>query len=110
MPLTKSPRFFGLLRSPKLVLIRRVVGVSMSPKLHPGQLLLATPLFRRLHPGQVVIIDHEGKQKVKRIERIDVDKVFVIGDNLQASTDSRHFGWIQPSQIIARVIWPNVTK
>ena len=84
----------------------------MSPKLSPGQLLLATPLFRRLHPGQVVIVDHAGKEKVKRIERIDEskDKLFVIGDNLKASTDSRHFGWIQPDQIIARVIWPKVAK
>ena len=82
----------------------------MSPKLRPGQILLATPLFRRLHPGQVVIINHDGRQKVKRIERIEQDKVFVIGDNLRASTDSRHFGWLEPRQVIARVIWPNVAK
>jgi hypothetical protein len=84
----------------------------MSPKLNPGQLLLATPLFRRLHPGQVVIVDHDGREKVKRIERIDEDKdrVFVIGDNLEASTDSRHFGWLDPQQIVARVIWPKLAK
>jgi hypothetical protein len=84
----------------------------MSPKLNPGQLLLATPLFRRLHPGQVVIVDHGGREKVKRIERIDEDKdrVFVIGDNLGASTDSRHFGWLDPHQVVARVIWPKSAK
>lgn len=82
----------------------------MTPKLNPGQLLLATPLFRRLRPGQVVIINHGGKQKVKRIERIDDNRVFVIGDNLSASTDSRHFGWLELHQIIARVIWPKLAK
>ena len=82
----------------------------MSPKLNPGQLLLATPVFRRLHPGQVVIIDQDGREKVKRIERINNDGVFVIGDNLHASTDSRHFGWLDHQQIIARVIWPKLAK
>lgn len=94
----------------RMIFIRRVVGNSMSPKLTAGQLLLATPLFRRLHPGQVVIVEHDGKQKVKRIERIKGDKVFVIGDSLRASTDSRHFGWLEYSQIVAKVIWPKLTK
>jgi phage repressor protein C with HTH and peptisase S24 domain len=78
----------------------------MAPKLRPGQLIAATPLFRHLHPGQVVIIEHDGKEKVKRIERVADDKVFVIGDNLQLSTDSRQFGWLNLDQVIARVFWP----
>lgn len=90
--------------------MRRVVGRSMSPKLEPGQVLLATPLFREIHPGQVIIIDQGGKQKVKRIEEIRDDKVFVIGDNLNASTDSRHFGWLPEDKIVARVFWPKLAK
>jgi type IV secretory pathway protease TraF len=82
----------------------------MSPKLEPGQVLLATSWFRRVHAGEVVIIDHEGKEKVKRIEEVNGDKVFVIGDNLKASTDSRHFGWLEKDEIVARVIWPNLAK
>jgi len=31
---------------------------------------------------------------------------FVLGDNKQESTDSRHFGWIKKKQIIGQVIWP----
>lgn len=106
----KLPRYSGRLKSPKLILLRRVVGTSMSPKLRPGQLLLATTLFRRLRPGQVVIIDHDGKQKVKRIERIAENKVFVIGDNLEISMDSRHFGWLQHDKIVGRVFWPKLAK
>lgn len=90
--------------------VRRVVGRSMSPKLSPGQLLLATPLFKRLRAGQVIIVEHEGKEKVKRIERIRDNQLFVIGDNLEASTDSRHFGWVNRNQVVAKVVWPNTAK
>ena len=83
----------------------------MEPKLNKGQLLAAVGLFRHLHPGQVVIVRHDGKEKVKRIERIDDGKVFVIGDNLAYSTDSRHFGWLSKDQVMGRVFWPrNLSK
>lgn len=94
----------------RLFFIRRVVGGSMSPKLAPGQLLLATPMFRHIRPGQVVIVAHQGKEKVKRVERVEAGKVFVIGDNLDGSTDSRHFGWLDHRQVVARVFWPKLAK
>lgn len=92
----------------KLLFIRRVVGKSMAPRLNAGKLVLATPFKRRLKPGQVVILEHHGKEKIKRIERIDPDKgqLFVIGDNLPASSDSRHFGWITEEAVRGRVFWP----
>jgi nickel-type superoxide dismutase maturation protease len=90
--------------------LRRVVGKSMSPKLEPGQLLIATPLILHVRPGEVVIVEHEGKQKVKRVERVTENKVFVVGDNLAASTDSRHFGWLSFDAVVAKVFWPKLAK
>ena len=92
----------------RFLFIRRVVGKSMAPRLGAGKIVLAVPVRRKLKPGQVVILEHHGKEKIKRIERIDPDKgqLFVIGDNLEASSDSRHFGWITQNSVRGRVFWP----
>lgn len=97
------------------ILIRRVVSPSMAPKLRPGQIVWATTLFRKLHPGQVVIIAQDNKEFIKRIERIEKtdneeERLFVVGDNLDVSTDSRQFGWLDRRSVVARVFKPNLAK
>lgn len=94
----------------RFLFLRRVVGTSMAPMLKPGQLILATPLRRRLRVGQVVVLRKNNRELIKRIERIEYDKVFVIGDNPDASTDSRQFGWLDMSTVVARVIRPKLAK
>ena len=94
----------------RFLFLRRVVGTSMAPMLKPGQLILATPLRRRLRVGQVVVLRKNNRELIKRIERIEHDKVFVIGDNPDASTDSRQFGWLEMSTVVARVIRPKLAK
>lgn len=91
----------------KPLLVRRIVGESMIPSFRQGRIILAWG-FGRPKPGDVVIVVHEGLEKIKRVSRIDGDKLFLLGDNPASSTDSRHFGWIDCDAVRARVVWPFV--
>ena len=85
--------------------LRRVVGDSMLPTFRAGQ-LIALARISSPHVGDVVMIRHDGLEKLKRIARIDGVRVYVLGDNPDASTDSRQFGWIGVESIIGKVVWP----
>jgi len=77
----------------------------MHPTLRKGMLVLAMR-FLHIGPGDVVIVRHDNLEKVKRVEKIRDDKVFLTGDNPDSSTDSRNFGWLPQKAIMAKVIWP----
>ena len=90
------------LRAP--IVIRRVIGHSMMPTLPPGKLIVAHRWFRTVKPQHIVVIQHEGKEKIKRVFDVRGHQLFVIGDNPSNSNDSRHFGWIDNSCIVAKVV------
>lgn len=72
--------------------------------------MLATGLFRPVVPGQVFIVVHDGLEKIKRVQEVKGSQVFVIGDNPQASVDSRSFGWLPVDSIVAKVFWPRMPE
>lgn len=90
-------------------IIRRVVGHSMVPILPPGTRVFGVGYFGKLKPGHVVVVFHKGKEKVKRIDQIKDNQIFVLGDHPQTSTDSRHFGWLPIKSVYAKIIWPKTT-
>lgn len=56
------------------------------------------------------MFNHDHKEKIKRIKRIkDNCEIYVLGENSDASTDSRHFGTIPTAAIKAKIIWPRHT-
>ncbi|HEY7588065.1 MAG TPA: nickel-type superoxide dismutase maturation protease [Thermoplasmata archaeon] len=88
----------------------RVDDDSMRPTLSPGDYVFVNRwayLVREPRPGDVVVVRSPEAQKtvlVKRIAQVvDREKVFLIGDNLNRSRDSRHFGPVHRSAIVGRV-------
>jgi len=94
----------------------------MAPTLVPGDWVLAISV-RMPRRGDVVVLEHParpGLEVVKRVRCVagDVapdgrvlgpDEVWVEGDDLERSTDSRHFGPVHRRMVRARVLfvyWP----
>ena len=104
----KSLRFFGKLKKPSVYILRRVVGDSMLPTLRPGHIVVGAVRYAQLMPGDVVVVGHDGMEKVKLVKELKQNQVYVVGDNENHSTDSRTFGWLHLSAVAAKVIWPRI--
>jgi len=97
-----------------------VSGASMEPTLMDGELVVFYRLDQEYHKGDIVII-HRGDnlEYIKRIAAVEgetieqadeseafeipKDCVYVLGDNLEKSRDSREFGVVKESEITGRV-------
>jgi nickel-type superoxide dismutase maturation protease len=85
----------------------RIVGHSMEPTLKDSQIVFASSipfLLRKPKVGDIVVLQY-GRCIIKRIARIKKGKIFVVGDNVKKSTDSRNFGWIDEKKIAGKVIF-----
>ena len=89
-----------------MFVLRRIEGLSMAPTYAPGQVVLAWNKPARIDTGDVVIIRHDGLEKIKRVQKVRGDELFVVGDNTELSTDSRHFGWIRRGDVLGKLWWP----
>jgi len=85
------------------------MGDSMLPALTPGTVVLGVRT-RKVCPGDIVIVRHNNLDKIKRVEKIEINRIFLTGDNFLHSTDSRVFGWLELDLVLAKVVWPNPTR
>lgn len=88
-----------------MIRLRRVVGDSMLPTLRPGQVVIATPLVR-VESGRVVIAQTADRAIIKRVKSVTTRGVELVGDNREASTDSRNYGLVDPRSIVGVVVIP----
>lgn len=87
-----------------MFLLRRVDGLSMAPAYGHGDIVLAVGFLKKPRVGDVVIARHHRVEIMKRIDQFDGDKVYLLGDNPEESTDSRQFGWLPVESIVGVVV------
>ena len=85
-----------------------VSGLSMIPTLAPGERLVVRhggPIVL----GDIVVFKHESQFDVKRILHIEIEGVFVQGDNELVSDYSPKYGLIPFDDVLGTVtyrLWP----
>ncbi|HVI69586.1 MAG TPA: S26 family signal peptidase [Magnetospirillaceae bacterium] len=86
-----------------MVVIRRVEGLSMVPSYTHGSLVVGWR-FGKPKVGDVVIVKHHRLELIKRVDQLKNGHLYLLGDNPDESTDSRQFGWLPLSSVMAVVM------
>lgn len=88
-----------------------VNGQSMCPTLHDGQICIAMNT-NKIKDGDIVVIDTRdldipADYIIKRFyeDKSDSNTIYVQGDNLNHSLDSRTFGNLSRDRIVCKVIF-----
>jgi nickel-type superoxide dismutase maturation protease len=87
-----------------------VADTSMRPALEPGDRVLVLVLCRtRVRPGDLVVFcrpDQRLTVAIKRVTDVAADGALtLLGDNPNASTDSRDFGPVPRHLVIGKAIY-----
>lgn len=91
---------------PPLIRVR-IVGPSMEPALRNGEWWIAVRTTR-LRAGDVALLRHPNRPDllvVKRLAHLTDAGWWVLGDSPDSSEDSRQFGPVTESDVLARVRW-----
>ena len=82
-------------------------GTSMNPTLKDGEVVLVDR-EAPIEVGDIVVAKHpieQNNEVVKRVERINErGHYFLVGDNPDDSTDSRHYGAVTREYIKGKVV------
>ncbi len=84
-----------------------VSGPSMAPSLQPGDRVLVRRT-RSVRPGDIVAASDPRRPErslLKRVVDVGQEGVFLLGDNLEHSTDSRQFGPVPLASVRGKAIY-----
>lgn len=76
----------------------------MRPVLSSGQMIVCWT-SQIVHKGDVVVARQDQREIVKRVQNVQRNVVWLVGDNAPHSTDSRDFGWIDKSAILGVMVF-----
>jgi len=89
-----------------------VLGDSMQPTLHPNDRVLVSKrayLHRTPEVGDIIVFTPPGEDPpnvvIKRVAAVGEGVVFVLGDNLPQSEDSRVYGPVPLDRVRGKVVW-----
>lgn len=81
-----------------------VEGLSMVPAYAPGERVIVK-YGATYEIGDVVLVDFKDRIDIKRVKSITGEQVFIEGDNTAVSVDSRQYGPVKNTRVIAKVIY-----
>ena len=82
----------------------------MLPTLQPGDFLLVKRT-QDFFIGDLVVVLHGENKLIKRVVDEQQNQIWLSGDNVKESNDSRFFGWVDKDQVLGKVIlkyWPTL--
>jgi nickel-type superoxide dismutase maturation protease len=88
--------------------IAKVNGHSMVPTLVPNDRVIVR-YGDDFSVGDLIVFTRNSHVEIKRLERIEAEGLFLVGDNDLVSLDSRSYGLISPAAVLGRAIarlWP----
>lgn len=82
----------------------KVTGNSMSPLLKDGDKVFVKKT-KDIHKGDITVANHPYKkvQIIKKVSKVEGDKITLKGANKSESSDSRSFGKIRKKDVIGVV-------
>ncbi len=86
----------------------RIKGHSMEPNFREEETVLLSSIpyfFRKPKIGDVVVFINKNILLIKRIKNIEKGKYYLLGDNLNDSSDSRDLGWIERKDIMGIILF-----